>query len=70
MASVMEELLNEGRAEGRMEGQLFGWIQAYKEVGLNLEAVIEKIMTKFDYSREDAAEKVVLIWNTDDSRSQ
>ncbi len=74
MSNVIEEIVEEmkddwlkegrvaGQVEGEASGQIIGAIKVYKDFGLTAEAAIEKIVEKFQLSREEAAEKVALYW--------
>ncbi len=54
--------LIEGRQSGLKDGEIKGLLVAYKEMGIDLDVAIEKIIEKFDLTKEDASEKAALYW--------
>ena len=50
------EFLEEGREAGREEGRILGMIEALIEMGVEEKAIIEKIISKWGLSLEEAEE--------------
>lgn len=56
---VWEEGREAGRKEGRKEGRIIGAVDAYRDAGLSDNQIVDKLIEKFQLSK-DSAEKYVL----------
>lgn len=61
MCSALQELVDKSRLEGRLEG-LINSIALCKEFGCSQELTIEKILSKFSLTKEEAEEYVKKYW--------
>jgi len=61
MCRIMENEFLSGREEGREEG-IAAMVSALKELGVTISKTVETIAEKFQFSKEEAEEKVKLYW--------
>ena len=67
MCKALEELYNDGIELGREQGiecgMFRGTIEIMKEFGVSMEEAIERIMKKFEITKEQAEKEVEKYWN-------
>ena len=61
MCNALQELVDKSRREGRLEG-LINSIAICKDLGCSQELTIEKILSKFSLTKEEAEEYVKKYW--------
>jgi predicted transposase YdaD len=57
-----QEGKNEGILEGKLEGKIEGTIQVCKDMGVSVSDTVQKIISLFGLSKEDAESKVKEYW--------
>ena len=63
MCKVLDELYNDGIEQGIECGMIRGTIETLKEFGVSMEEAIERIMKKFEITKEQAKEEVEKYWS-------
>ena len=63
MCKALDELYNDGIEQGIECGMIRGTIETLKEFGVSMEEAIERIMNKFEITKEQAEEEVEKYWS-------
>ena len=63
MCKALDELYNDGIEQGIECGMIRGTIETLKEFGVSMEEAIERIMKKFEITKEQAKEEVEKYWS-------
>lgn len=58
MCLAIEEMRN----ESRLEGEIMGAVKTYREVGFSLQETVQRIAENYNFSRQQAEEKVKKYW--------
>ena len=63
MCKALDELYNDGIEQGIERGMIRGTIETMKEFNISMEEAIERIMKKFEITKEQAEKEVEKYWN-------
>ncbi len=58
-AAAMELFKEEGRKEGREEGKILGAVETCKDLGMDNNSIVQRLMTKFSLTRTEAESYVL-----------